>query len=191
MPIYDKEITQLSTDSTSASQPTNKRSHSRALVVCVLIAIIAAWVVFDQLTKNYFDAQPAGIVLGGPYFGLIQFALVHNTGMAWGLFGNSTLVLGILSTVVCLAFLIVGIVAGPRLNWAEIIGIGLVVAGGLGNAIDRFTLGYVVDFIQTVFIDFPVFNIADIGVTCGFILFIIGIFVHSGSTTKSSNNSEE
>ena len=52
---------------------------------------------------------------------------------------------------------------------------GVVVAGGLGNAIDRFALGYVVDFIEPVFIDFPVFNVADIGVTCGFVLFFAGM----------------
>ena len=53
----------------------------------------------------------------------------------------------------------------------------LVVAGGIGNAIDRFSQGYVVDFIEPVFIDFPVFNVADIGVTCGFVLFLVGVIV--------------
>ncbi len=57
----------------------------------------------------------------------------------------------------------------------EIVGVALVVAGGLGNALDRFTLGYVVDFIEPTFIDFPVFNVADIGVTCGFVIFLIGV----------------
>ena len=51
------------------------------------------------------------------------------------------------------------------------------VAGGIGNALDRFTLGYVVDFIEPVFIDFPVFNVADIGVTCGFVLFLAGMLL--------------
>ena len=47
-------------------------------------------------------------------------------------------------------------------------------SGGLGNAIDRFSQLYVVDFIDFTFIDFPVFNVADIGVTCGFVLLVIG-----------------
>lgn len=57
------------------------------------------------------------------------------------------------------------------------LGLSLVVAGGIGNAIDRFTLGYVVDFIEPVFIDFPVFNVADIGVTCGVALFIASLII--------------
>ena len=52
-------------------------------------------------------------------------------------------------------------------------------AGGLGNAVDRFTLGYVVDFIDPVFIDFPTFNIADIGVTCGFVIFFAALFLRA------------
>ena len=55
------------------------------------------------------------------------------------------------------------------------LGGALIVAGGLGNALDRFTLGYVVDFIDTTFISFPTFNVADIGVTCGFVLFFAGM----------------
>ena len=51
----------------------------------------------------------------------------------------------------------------------------MVVAGGIGNAIDRFLMGYVVDFICADFIDFPIFNVADIGVTCGFVLLFIGL----------------
>ena len=47
-------------------------------------------------------------------------------------------------------------------------------SGGLGNAIDRFSQLYVVDFIDFTFIDFPIFNVADIGVTCGFVLLVIG-----------------
>lgn len=64
-----------------------------------------------------------------------------------------------------------------RISWPELIGLGLVIGGGIGNAIDRFVLGYVVDFIDLSFMDFPVFNIADIGVTCGLALFLIGWIV--------------
>ena len=69
-------------------------------------------------------------------------------------------------------------------NTGELIGISLVVAGGIGNAIDRFTLGFVVDFIEPTFIDFPIFNIADIGVTCGIILFIVSLLIHERTEAK-------
>ena len=140
-------------------------------------AVVAVWLALDVATKAYFNGFALGDVVGGPYLGLVQFRLVHNTGMAWGLFGDSTFALGVMSVVVCVvltAFLLLNL---RRASALEMAGLALVVAGGLGNAIDRFSLGYVVDFIETVFMDFPVFNVADIGVTCGFVIFILGLFL--------------
>ena len=58
-------------------------------------------------------------------------------------------------------------------------GPSLGVAGGIGNAIDRFVRGYVVDLIDPTFIDFPVFNVADIGVTIGIVLFMASLIASS------------
>ena len=49
----------------------------------------------------------------------------------------------------------------------------LIFAGGVGNTIDRFRFGYVVDMIQTEFMNFPIFNVADCFITCGCILLVI------------------
>ena len=72
-----------------------------------------------------------------------------------------------------------------EVNACQTVGIALIVAGGIGNAIDRFMQGYVVDFIEFSFIDFPVFNVADIGVTCGFVLLFIGLFLSLKNEKKS------
>ena len=61
----------------------------------------------------------------------------------------------------------------------------------IGNAIDRFTLGFVVDFIEPTFIDFPIFNIADIGVTCGIILFIVSLLIHERTEAKRAARGSE
>ena len=50
-------------------------------------------------------------------------------------------------------------------------------AGGLGNMIDRLRLGYVVDMIQTEFISFPIFNVADCFITCGCIALIASLLI--------------
>ncbi len=138
-----------------------------------LVAI--AWLLFDIATKAYFGTFEAGQVAGGPYLGLIQFRLAHNTGAAWGMFGGATFALGVMSLVVCAAMAVYLLAFARRPSACEVVGGALIVAGGIGNAIDRFTLGYVVDFIDTVFIEFPTFNVADIGVTCGFVLFFAGM----------------
>ena len=154
------------------------RNQARARNAIVFGCIVLAWFAFDALTKSYFNGSyEPGQAVTGPIAGIVRFRLVHNTGMAWGMFDDSTFLLGVLSLVVCAALAAYLFALSPRASLLEAIGISLVVAGGLGNAVDRFLLGYVVDFIEPTFIDFPVFNIADIGVTCGFVLFLAGILL--------------
>ena len=154
---------------------TSKNSKKKAAALFAAIALV--WLVFDRLTKMYFEgAYELG--QAGTNCGLFRFTLVHNTGAAWGMFGNSTFALGITSSIVCVliafAFAFWEKLAGHAPNILETLALALVFSGGLGNAIDRFSQLYVVDFIDFTFIDFPVFNIADIGVTCGFVLLVVG-----------------
>ncbi|MCR2036496.1 signal peptidase II [Adlercreutzia caecimuris] len=143
--------------------------------LCVFAAVVLLWLAADIATKAVCNGYGLGEVIAGPFLGLVQFRLAHNTGAAWGMFDDSTFALGVMSLLVCAALTAYLIATAKRANLAEVIGVALVVAGGLGNALDRFTLGYVVDFIDTTFIEFPTFNVADIGVTCGFVLFFAGM----------------
>lgn len=123
------------------------------------------------------NAHAAGSVLSDSIAGLFRLHLVHNTGGAWSMFSSATAALGMFSIVMCAALAAFAVHERAHISWPELIGLGLVIGGGIGNAIDRFALGYVVDFIDLSFMDFPVFNIADIGVTCGLALFLIGWIV--------------
>lgn len=140
----------------------------------ILFAVTAAvWLAFDLVTKAAVDGYVPGKLIAGPFAGIFEFRLAHNTGGAWSLFNDSTLLLGFVSLLVCAVIVVYLFKIAPDSSRGMYFALGLVFAGGLGNAIDRFALGYVVDFIRPVFIDFPVFNIADIGVTCGIALFFI------------------
>ncbi len=143
----------------------------------LFVVLAAAWVALDAFTKAQFHDGVVGRVVFGPVLGLFDFRLIHNTGGAWGIFSNSTFALGVFSLAVCLIASIYFFIASKHMNLFETVGFALVVAGGIGNAIDRFVLGYVVDFIEFAFFEFPVFNVADIGVTCGFVILIIGLIV--------------
>ena len=143
----------------------------------IFFVVLAAWIAFDRITKMQFAGLEPGGVMAGPYAGLVDIRLVHNTGAAWGIFSDSTFALGIFSIIVCAVLAIYFFVTIRQANAVSAIGFGLVVAGGIGNAVDRFTAGYVTDFIEFSFMDFPVFNVADIGVTCGFVFIIIGLIL--------------
>lgn len=165
-------------------------SH-RGRNIALAVLLIAAWLALDQATKAWVNSYDLGDLIAGPFLGLVQFTLVHNTGMAWGLLEDSTIALGVLSIVVVAILAVYLLVCSAEMNLAETIGCSLVIAGGLGNAIDRFSLGYVVDFIEPIFIDFPVFNIADTGVTCGFVLFIAGFVAREYVVEKKAKKAAE
>ena len=147
----------------------------------VLACTFFIWLALDRATKIYFDGigNVVGSLISGPYAGLIQFRLVHNQGAAWGIFSDSTFFLGILSLVLCALIIVFIVHERHSLTCLDFCLLGLVLAGGIGNCIDRFVYGYVVDFIETAFMDFPVFNIADVGVTCGVILFVVMYIVRA------------
>lgn len=169
----------LIADSTGPSSEEPVSCHFRKRNAVLFGVVAAIWLVIDQLTKVFFNAYELGEVVAGPFLGIFRFRIVHNTGAAWSLFSDSTFALGVFSVVVCLLLLVYLFKLAPDSSLGETFALALVFSGGLGNAIDRFALGYVVDFIEPVFIEFPVFNVADIGVTCGFAIFLVLMFVNT------------
>lgn len=144
-----------------------------------LALIVIAWLAADRATKMLVDNSIVRSASQGEdtVLGLFSIHLVYNTGGAWSIFSGATAALGIFSVLMCAALVAFAVMQRARITWPETIGLALVVAGGLGNAIDRFAFDHVIDFIDLAFMDFPVFNVADIGVTCGIAVFLIGWLV--------------
>lgn len=100
--------------------------------------------------------------------GVIALREAKNTGMALGLFQGNTMAVLILSLVLIGACL--WLLRGMRLSgWAPF-SLSLMAGGALGNMIDRIAYGYVIDMFEFLFVDFYIFNVADVGVVCGAIL---------------------
>ena len=137
----------------------------------VSLAIIAVLTVVDRLTKY---AAVSTVKVDGPkefLFGLFNFTYVENTGAAFSLFSDKTDSLSIL-TVLFLAvmvFLLLKKTFSSKFLNASLL---LVIAGGLGNLIDRLCYGYVIDFIEPLFVNFAVFNFADCCITVGAFMII-------------------
>ena len=152
----------------------------------VFVAVSLVWLALDMGTKAFANSFERGEVFAGPFAGLFQFRLAHNTGAAWSMFSGSTFALAVIAIVVLVVLLVAVALFSRHITWLEAFSLGLVFAGGIGNAIDRFTLGYVVDFIQTLFINFPTFDVADIGVTCGVVLFLLSFITRTFREESSS-----
>ena len=102
---------------------------------------------------------------------LLRLTRVHNYGAAWSSFsGARWLLIALTAAGMCaIAWLLVKIVRHPLGQWS----LAIILGGGIGNLIDRVRLGYVVDMLDTMFMDFPVFNVADVFVVCGTVCALI------------------
>ena len=134
----------------------------------------------DQLTKYWIAKSFGQVGHTLPLWpGVFHFTYVINTGAAFSFFRGGAGWLRWLSLGVSLGLMAIAR-WGPRMKIVEQLGYGFILAGALGNGIDRFFSGHVVDFLDFRLINFPVFNLADIFINLGiFCLLIATFFPHS------------
>ena len=125
------------------------------LCMDIVLAIILVW--FDQFTKRLAVAK-----------------LMNITKKAFGMFQGQRIMILIVGAVLIfgLLFLMLRMPQGRKYTIFHVI-LTFVIAGGIGNIIDRVSLEYVIDFISFVLINFPIFNVADCYVVCGVIAMCI------------------
>ena len=143
----------------------------------VFSAVLAAVLVaLDQWLKWWIVSNiPYSVPMGEP-LPFIPYLLglnyTRNTGAAWSILNEHTWLLTAVSAIMVLVILFVLIKKMVRHPFG-VISLAVVLAGAIGNLIDRARLGYVVDMFETLFMDFPIFNVADICIVCGGIAFCV------------------
>ena len=146
------------------------------MVTVGIIAVLC--VVADRLTKNFAlilkDGSSRTFIKN-----VIDFVYLENRGAAFGIMQNARAVF-IVITVAVLAGVASYIFVKKPKNKLLLSSLGLIAGGAVGNLIDRIMQGYVVDFIETTFMDFPVFNVADICVCIGVALLILYMLFFDG-----------
>ena len=118
---------------------------------------------------------------------LLNFTLVRNKGAAFGILTNSTTLLTIISISTTLLLVTIILKFPPRSYWNSI-GIAYLLGGTVGNGIDRLFKGYVLDFLEILPINFPIFNVADISINIAIICFIIDMISTKYKSTNTFNN---
>ncbi|MDO4567755.1 MAG: signal peptidase II [Clostridia bacterium] len=150
------------------------------LEIIVILLILSA----DQLTKAIAENFLMGGEVVSVIEGVFQFEYVQNTGAAFGMLKDGTMALAIVSAA---ASLLIGALLITQRRRKPVpmsalmrVAASLLLAGALGNLIDRAFLGYVRDMLSFVLINFPVFNIADSAVCVGVALLLIAAFFTKG-----------
>ena len=134
-------------------------------------AVVIVILVIDRITKELAAAIPAeGIPL---IPGILGLRYAENRGIAFSMLSGHPRILGILS----LALIAGGYIWLRKKELAAfpLTGLALMAGGAAGNMLDRLIRGYVPDMIETLFVNFPVFNIADSCLTVGCALMMVSL----------------
>ncbi len=144
----------------------------------------------DQITKFYiaenvlYQKEVIPVISG--FFDIVH---VHNTGAAWGMFGDKTWLLAIVSIVAAIlfCFFFKKMAEGRAL---QAFSLSLIIGGTVGNMIDRCSLGYVIDFLSVHWpwgdgtYYFPAFNVADSAICVGVFIYAVCSFIYDRKEKK-------
>jgi signal peptidase II len=158
-----------------------------------IIAIAVVIVVLDQWTKGLVRASiPLGGELHPDFLKWLgpQVRIVHwyNTGAAFGLFKEGSMVFTVL------AFIVIGLILFyyPQVegaDWSLRLAMSMQLGGAIGNLVDRLTIGHVTDFIAVG--SFPVFNVADASISVGAAVLFLGIWIMERNEKKKKEETSE
>jgi signal peptidase II len=146
--------------------------------------IIITVIILDQVAKyvvksNFELFQSVPVVSH-----VLNITYIQNNGAAFSVLQNKQAFLIAFTAIVSIGILIVLVRNRKTAHWTMSLSLSLIIAGGVGNMLDRLLSGYVVDFFELRFMVFPVFNIADIAVVSGSMLLILYILIIESAERK-------
>lgn len=156
----------------------NRKSRTIFLIIDLLLAAVLVFI--DRLTKNLAyanlkDKDPVRLIPD-----VFEFRYLENRGAAFGMLQNMK-VLFVIVGIVFIGLVVYFLIRLPATKKYRALRICLVLigAGAVGNLYDRLVQDYVIDFLYFIYIDFPIFNVADIYVTCSAVyLIILFLFIY-------------
>ncbi len=149
-------------------------SKSKGLFFFLDILFFILLVILDQITKNlaviYLKDKPAYVL----WDGVFELHYLENSGAAFGMLQNQKILFVTIAVVilVIIGYLLIKLPRNKHYAMLEIL-LVLIASGAVGNMIDRVQFNYVVDFFYFKWIDFPIFNVADIYVSVSCVLLAI------------------
>ena len=153
------------------------------------LTVIISMVLTDQLIKYFVDLylKPVSVKMLIP--GFLQLHYFENDGAMMGFMSGKTELMT-LASVICMVGILAVILSGKFKFGVDYVCLVFMAAGGFGNIIDRIFRGYVIDYIEVLFVDFYIFNFADCLVTCSaFMLIFYEIYsVYKEYKSKKEKN---
>ena len=158
--------------------------------VIISLISIAVLTAADQVIKLFVERFLAPVGTAEFINGFIDWNYVRNPGAAFGSFSDNTVLLSVVTGAVLLAGIVLIAMKKVKSKFCLVCAV-MIISGGLGNLIDRVLKGYVVDFIDLQFMNFAVFNFADILVTVGAFALMFYVIADIFRDRKNSGEKNE
>lgn len=147
---------------------------NKSILLTVDVLLLAVLIFIDQITKHYADLYLKDKEAISVIDGVFEFHYLENRGAAFGMLQNQKAFFIIIASIILIAIVYVLIKTPNNKKYNKLhIALVFVASGAIGNMIDRIRHDYVVDFLYFSLIDFPIFNVADIYVTCSAVYLVI------------------
>ncbi len=161
----------------------------RSFVLLLYLIVIAALMAIDQIIKLIVvgSLKPIGSFVLIPHF--LEFTYSENSGAAFGMLQNNSIFFAAV-TILVSALIFAFLIKYKHHNLLSKIACVMIIAGGLGNLIDRLRLRYVIDFIHFYFFGY-IFNFADCLVTVGVALMVVFVIFFMDKIEKADKKSGE
>ena len=130
----------------------------------------------DQYTKNIININYKSLINNDLIFFSIDY--VKNYGAAFNILSGSRIFLSVISSIIAIVLIYI-ILNKKNITNLDLLSYSFILGGTVGNGLDRIIKGYVIDFINLNFINFPVFNIADVSINIGFIFIMYGLIKYN------------
>lgn len=145
--------------------------------VIVIIAFIVLFIIVDQLIKIFMINKNINVIPN-----IVSFEYTKNIGIAFSAeYKMNAILIANLILIISLIYIIIKNYEDTRIVYSLM----LVLAGGVSNFIDRISNGYVIDYINIIFFEFPRFNLADIAIVFGIISSIIVIILNEKTKNQT------
>ena len=161
-----------------------KYNKKKIITVVIQLAGMSALVAADLIIKRIVLDNLALYEKIDFIEGLYGWTYIQNTGVAWGMFDGNPALLSVFTGII-IAIGLIYLVSPFRRPLPYDIFIPMIISGGLANMIDRIMRGFVVDYIETLFIEFPVYNFADCLVCVGAFSLVIWLIYEIIRDTKA------
>lgn len=149
------------------------------MIIWLIISLVLIGA--DQLIKYLVTANIALTDTIEIIPDILNLVYVKNTGAAFSILSGKTYILSIVSLCVCV-FLVWYLIKKKPESKLFLISLAMILGGAVGNLIDRVFRKFVVDYIEVCFVNFPVFNLADIAITVGAALLMIYVIFFDGKS---------